>query len=134
MFDGGLNFLKQAKQGLESKDIPKFAKFLSKGQAIIAELMNTLDFEKGGDIARQLDKLYDFMLFYLTEANIQKDVAKLERVIRLLQTIADAYRDIIENGKYDPAEIEAERSKKSSQAPDPTSQLDGKLPNLLVSL
>jgi flagellar protein FliS len=101
MYDGGINFLKHAKDGLESKDIVKFARFLSKGQAIIAELMNTLDFETGGQIAKDLDRLYDFMLFYLTEANLQKDPKKIQRVINLLETIANAYREIIEGGKHD---------------------------------
>ncbi len=100
MYDGGINFLKHAKDGLVNKDIVKFARFLSKGQAIIAELMNTLDFDSGGQIAKDLDRLYDFMLFYLTEANLQKDPEKVQRVINLLETIAGAYREIIDSGKY----------------------------------
>jgi flagellar secretion chaperone FliS len=110
MYDGGLKFLKQAKAGLENGDIVKFARFLSKSQAIIAELMNTLDFERGGVIAKDLDRLYDFMLFYLTEANLQKDPKKVQRVIGLLETIASAYRDIIlgnksEHGALNPSSI-----------------------------
>lgn len=100
LYDGCIKFLKHAKDGLEAKDIVKFSRFLSKAQAIIAELINTLDFDKGGEIAKDLDRLYDFMLFYLTDANIQKDASKIQKVIELLQTIADAYRDIIEDGKH----------------------------------
>lgn len=101
MYDGAIKFLMHAKAGLEAKDIVKFSRFLSKSQAIIAELINTLDFEKGGEIARDLDRLYDFMLFYLTEANIQKNPAKVQKVIELVQTIAGAYREIIESGKVE---------------------------------
>jgi flagellar secretion chaperone FliS len=96
LFDGCLKFLKHAKIGLESKDISKFAKYLSKSQAIISELMLTLDFEKGGEIAKELDTLYDFMLFYLTEANIEKNASKIQKVIDLLATITSAYREVIE--------------------------------------
>ena len=84
MYEGAIKFLKQSKAGLEANDIAKFCRFLSKGQAIIAELMNTLDFEKGGDIARDLDRLYDFMLFYLTEANLYRDGKRIAKVIGLL--------------------------------------------------
>ncbi len=63
MYEGAIKFLRQAKAGVEDNDINKFCRFLSKGQAIIAELMNTLDFEKGGSIAKDLDRLYDFMRF-----------------------------------------------------------------------
>jgi flagellar protein FliS len=96
LFDGCIKFLKLAKSGLETKDRPKFAKYLSKSQAIISELMLTLDFEKGGDIAKELDTLYDFMLYYLTEANIEKNAEKVQKVIEILQTITSAYREVIE--------------------------------------
>lgn len=99
MYEGAIKFLKQAKSGLESNDIPKFCRFLSKSQAIIAELMNTLDFEKGGTIARDLDRLYDFMLFYLTEANLYRDGKRIAKVIGLIDTIYSAYKEIIEGEK-----------------------------------
>ena len=99
MYEGAIKFLKQAKAGLETNDVPKFCRFLSKSQAIIAELMNTLDFEKGGTIARDLDRLYDFMLFYLTEANLYRDPKRIAKVIGLIDTIYSAYKEIIENDK-----------------------------------
>ena len=99
MYEGAIKFLRQAKAGLEGSDIAKFCRFLSKAQAIIAELMNTLDFEKGGAIARDLDRLYDFMLFYLTEANLHQDVKRIAKVIELLDIIYVAYKEIIEGAK-----------------------------------
>jgi flagellar protein FliS len=99
MYEGALKFLKQSKAGLEGNDIPKFCRFLSKSQAIIAELMNTLDFEKGGNIARDLDRLYDFMLFYLTEANLYRDQKRIQKVIDLLDVIYQAYKAIIERSQ-----------------------------------
>jgi flagellar protein FliS len=99
MYEGAIKFLKQSRQGLEANDIPKFCRFLSKGQAIIAELMNTLDFEKGGTIAQDLDRLYDFMLFYLTEANLHRDAQRITRTIGLIETIYSAYKEIIEGDK-----------------------------------
>lgn len=99
MYEGAIKFLKQAKMGLEDNDLPKFCRFLSKGQAIIAELMNTLDFEKGGKIAKDLDRLYDFMLFYLTEANLHRDPKRVSKVIGLLDVIYGAYKEIIEEEK-----------------------------------
>ena len=44
--------------------------------AIIAELMATLNFDDGGEIAIQLEQCYDYMLFLLKEANIGKDKSK----------------------------------------------------------
>jgi flagellar protein FliS len=100
MYEGGIKFLKQACIGLEEKDIAKFCRFLGKGQAIIAELVNTLDYEKGGTIAYDLERLYDFMLFYLSEANLYRDGERVLKVIDLLNTIYSAFKEIIEGGKH----------------------------------
>ncbi len=99
MYEGGIKFLKYSLVGLEENDIAKFCRYLSKGQAIIAELMSTLDFEKGGVIARDLDRLYDFMLFYLSEANLYRDANRIRKVISLIDTIYSAYREIIEGSQ-----------------------------------
>lgn len=115
MYEGAIKFLKQAKVGLESNDMTKFCRFLSKGQAIIAELMNTLDFEKGGTIARDLDRLYDFMLFYLTEANLYRDPKRITRVIGLIETIYSAYKEIIE-GQKNQATSAPEQSQQVAEA------------------
>ena len=125
LYDGCIKFLKHAKIGLETRDIPKFARFLSKSQAIISELMLTLDFEKGGDIARDLDRLYDFMLFYLTEANLEKSPEKIQKVIDLVEIIAGAYREIIE-GSPRKADASAE-TEESASSPSPEQPVSGGL-------
>jgi len=116
MYEGAIKFLKLSVVGLEEKDIPKFCRYLSKGQAIIAELMNTLDFEKGGSIARDLDRLYDFMLFYLSEANLYRDQARITKVIGLIDTIYSAYREIIEGKQADAPMSPALESEKIGEA------------------
>ena len=116
MYEGAIKFLKQSKSGLETNDIAKFCRFLSKAQAIIAELMNTLDFEKGGTIARDLDRLYDFMLFYLTEANLYRDANRITKVIELIDTIYSAYKEIIEGNKTEKPLSTPEEAEKIGEA------------------
>jgi flagellar protein FliS len=116
MYEGAIKFLKQAKSGLETNDMAKFCRFLSKAQAIIAELMNTLDFDKGGTIARDLDRLYDFMLFYLTEANLYRDPKRISKVISLIDTIYSAYKEIIEGEKAAAGAPAPEESEKVGEA------------------
>lgn len=109
MYEGAIKFLKQSRTGLEEKDIAKFCRFLGKAQAIIAELMNTLDFEKGGTIAHDLERIYDFMLFYLSEANLYRDGERVAKVINLLEVIYSAFKEVIEGGKHlEPASPEAQ--------------------------
>jgi flagellar protein FliS len=128
LYEGAIKFFKQAKAGLEGNDVPKFCRFLSKGQAIVAELLNTLDYEKGGTIARDLERLYEFMLFYSTEANMYRDPKRIQKVIELLDTIYSGYKEIIEGmpstgdvGAPAPvtAEVTSEADKQGSAAAPP---------------
>jgi len=98
MFDGGLRFLAQARAGLVANDVGRFGYDLGRAQSIIAELLHTLDHAAGGQIAADLERLYQFMLEQLVEANRQKSVRQLDHVAHLLDIVASAFRDILRNG------------------------------------
>jgi len=94
--EGGLSFLQRARAGLAAGDLAAFGQNLGRAQAIIAELLGTLDYEAGGTIARDLARLYDFMLVHLTEANARQSVRHVDEVLAVFGTIAGAYKQIIE--------------------------------------
>lgn len=98
VFDGASRFLAEAESALHDGDTQRFATRLGRAQAVIAELLHTLDHRAGGEIAVNLERLYRFMLEHLVEANMQKSAAHVALVRRLLATIADAYREIIAQG------------------------------------
>lgn len=98
MFDGALRFLAQAEAGLSADRIEEFVSQLGRAQAVIAELLHTLDHRAGGEVASQLDRLYRFMLEHLVEANMQKSALHVQQVRRVLSIIADSYREIIQQG------------------------------------
>ena len=72
-------------------NIEKINQSLSKVHDIITELMASLDFEAGGDIARDLFSLYVFFNRELTEANIAKDVARVKSVRGMLAELSSAW-------------------------------------------
>jgi flagellar protein FliS len=98
MFDGANRFLAQAEQKLPADDVAGFVTALGRAQAVIAELLSTLDHQRGGEIARNLDRLYRFMLDHLIEANLSKSVRHVTQVRRILGIIGDAYREVLRNG------------------------------------
>jgi flagellar secretion chaperone FliS len=98
MFDGALRFLAQAEEGLRNDRVEEFAAQLGRAQAVIAELLHTLDHKAGGEIAAQLDRLYRFMLEHLVEANVQKSPRHVAEVHRVMSIIADSYREILAQG------------------------------------
>ena len=95
MFEGALAFLARARAGLEAGDIERFGYHLGKAQAVIAELMHTLDHKAGGAIAGNLERLYQFMLEHLVEGNLQKSPRHVAQVSRTLDIISGAYREVL---------------------------------------
>jgi len=96
VFEGGIKFLRLTREALAAGDLQRFGEHLSRAQAIISELLGTLDYEAGGTVASELGRLYDFMLFHLTEANAHKSLRHVDEVLLVFQTIADAYREVLE--------------------------------------
>ena len=97
VLEGGRRFLRQTREALVAGDLPRFGENLGRAQAILAELRGTLDHSVGGTITRDLARLYDFMLFHLTEGNAQKSLRHVDDVIGVFATIAEAFRTILEH-------------------------------------
>jgi flagellar secretion chaperone FliS len=98
MFDGALRFLAQAEAGLREDKIEQFATSLARAQAVVAELLHTLDHKAGGEIATELERLYRFMLDHLVEANLRKSVVHVTQVRGVLSIISDAFHEIVASG------------------------------------
>jgi flagellar protein FliS len=64
---------------------------VSKAQNILLGLRATLDFEQGGEVARNLDDLYDYCLRRLTHAHVSNDQAAFREVRDLMHSIKEAW-------------------------------------------
>jgi flagellar secretion chaperone FliS len=68
----------------------------------VAELQNTLDLERGGEVAATLDGLYDYMSRRVLEATSLNDAARIEEVRRLLETLRESWVTLARMGGVDP--------------------------------
>jgi len=96
LYDEGLKQLNTAKREFESSR-PKLDlvhNAIVKAQDIITELMVSLDFEKGGDIAQNLFHLYMYFNQKLVDVNLSKDAADLNEVYTLMESLRDAWAEI----------------------------------------
>ena len=93
LFDGGIKFLNQGKMAIEKKDYSEANKTLVKVQDILYELMVSLDVEKGGEMASNLYKLYDFYRNEVMKANISKDAELLPPVLEFLRLYRDMWAE-----------------------------------------
>lgn len=93
LYNGCLKFLGKAKVAITEKDIEEKNYNIQRAQAIIAELMSTLNMDI--EISKQMLPLYDYMNRRLVEANIQSDVAIIEEVEGLVTEFRDTWKEVI---------------------------------------
>lgn len=87
LIDGALSKVAIAKGCIERNDIPGKSRHITWAINIINGLRTSLDTQKGGDIAVNLDSLYDYMGRRLLESNVQNDPTILDEVTSLLKEI-----------------------------------------------
>ena len=91
LYDGAARFLFQAAYAMREGDVVKAGQRLSRAEAIIEELLTTLDLEQGGEIASRLQGLYVFHLRYLREARVERDADKLDQVREQLAELRESW-------------------------------------------
>jgi flagellar protein FliS len=93
MYDGALAAIARARQAQAEglKGLPVVNDELQRAQAIIRELLFTLDHEKGGAVAANMASLYDFSIDRLIRANVSKDLTLLDPVVAVVQDLRDAW-------------------------------------------
>jgi flagellar protein FliS len=91
LYDGALRFVSEARDAHHHKDLRARGKAISKTLAIIGELQNTLDMEKGGSVAEQLDSLYTYINTRLLDVTTKHDIAACDEVHKLLSTLREGW-------------------------------------------
>lgn len=95
LFDGAHAALKKAEWAIEQADVERKGQALTKAISIIESgLRAALDTDSGGELAADLDSLYDYMARTLVRANLNSDGALVAEVDALLDTIGSAWREI----------------------------------------
>lgn len=93
LYEKAIEFLAAAQFHLRAGEIMERGTAISKVQAIISELINSLDRKQGGEVAQNLLRLYDYSLRRLTEAHCTANEAALKEVQGILQNMLDGWRE-----------------------------------------
>ena len=94
LYDGAGRFLRRASLAMQNGEVARTNEALQRGEAIIDELLVTLDHEQGGEIAASLRDLYLFCRRHLNEARVEKDHEKIDAVVGLLSELREAFAQI----------------------------------------
>lgn len=88
-----------AKVAMEARDLYKQNDQVQRAQKIVAELMSSLDMEKGGEIAQNLLSLYSFVYNRLVEANIEDRPELIEDAMLVMTQLRESWAVLEENSR-----------------------------------
>jgi flagellar protein FliS len=94
LYDKAIASLREAIQAIEDGDIQRRWSANNLAGQIIETLWATLDLDKGGDIAANLDRLYSFMLRHLSEVDMKNDPKPAQDVIKLLEPLRQSWHEL----------------------------------------
>lgn len=97
LYDGAIKFCNIAIAAIEKGDVMKAHNNIMKVEKIIGEFRATLDFKY--PVAKDFDKVYQYIMDRLIEANIKKDKDMLEEVLTHLRTMRETWDEVMKHGK-----------------------------------
>lgn len=124
LYDKAILSLKEAIAAIEAGEIETRWKANTRAHEIITHMWSTLDLERGGEIAENLEGLFSYMLDRLPEVDMKNDPAPALEVITLLKPLRNAWREIAQGGKTNakpgakPNATAAAQAKTVPQNPD----------------
>lgn len=98
LLDGAIDRIAQARGALSAGNIAELGETLGKAVGIISGLQSCLNREQGGEVAANLDRLYDYMALRLMDVHREHSSAPLDEVGNLLGTIKNGWDGIREGG------------------------------------
>lgn len=110
LMEGALERVNKAKGTMQSQDFIEKGRYITSAMSIIDGLRGSLDFEVGGEIAVNLDNLYEYMNRRLMEANTSNNPDLLDEVSSLMLTIKEGWDGI-------PVSIQEEHARSKGMAP-----------------
>lgn len=93
-YSAAISNLRMASECYESGNYETKAKAIQKAQDIICELINAIDFERGGEVARNLNALYNFMYRHILESDLKKDAQGIVKIADMLEELKSAWEEI----------------------------------------
>ena len=95
MYEGAIKFSTLALRAMENDDAEKARVNLGRAQSILSELVNALDLEAAGELARDLQKLYNYIGTKLDEAVQTLEAAPLKEALELWADLRQGWQEAL---------------------------------------
>ena len=97
LLDGALERVAKAQGHMERGELAEQGEVIGKVIDIVASLDSYLDHDRGGEVSKTLEALYDYIVRQLYQANLKNDVPVLEEVASLLSEVRAGWVESIQN-------------------------------------
>ena len=97
LLDGALERVAKAQGHMERGELAEQGEVIGKVIDIVASLDSYLDHDKGGEVSKTLESLYDYIVRQLYHANLKNDVQLLEEVASLLSEVRAGWVESTQN-------------------------------------
>lgn len=94
LYEGLSESIESARQALRAGDVTGRATAASRALEILAELSSSLDRERGGEVASNLARLYEFVFARLQDGNFTQQDAAFAEAGKVVATLLEAWREI----------------------------------------
>lgn len=92
--------LRRAAKEIAARDIEGKAESLSKAADIVFELLGSLDFEAGSELAPRLAALYEYFLHEIHEVGRTLDTDRLERLVALIAELHEGWSEAAKRVRF----------------------------------
>ncbi|TCK06643.1 flagellar export chaperone FliS [Phorcysia thermohydrogeniphila] len=94
LYDKTILLLKEAEEAIKNGDVKTKVEAILKADKILRVLNSSLDMERGGEIAKNLREIYNFVINALVIVNSKNDLKMLSDIIEILSTLKEGWEGI----------------------------------------
>ncbi len=118
LLEGALQFMRDGRDGLASKNYEKSYEGFSQAKAIIMELINALRPEVDPELCSRLQSLYVYIYRLLTEGSFEKDLKKIDEAIELMEYERETWGMLIEKIASEKKSAGAAKTRAAAPSPE----------------
>ena len=94
LYDGAIKFGNSARTAIENGEVEKAHNNIMKVRNIITEFQATLNHSY--EVSKEFNRVYEYIKFCLTEANVKKDIEMMDRALSTLRVMRETWKQVME--------------------------------------
>ncbi len=105
LYERAIALLRETVEAIEAGDVERRWRANAKATEVVSHLWGTLDRERGGEIAENLNRVYGFMMMRLTMVDVENNAQAAREVIELLEPLRRSWQELADG---EPASAKTE--------------------------